>query len=281
MKKKKKVKISQIVLISILSILCLIWIAPLIYIFLTSLRTDDSIMYDGFKFLPDSVSFESYRKVLANTEGAPIIKWFFNSLISSSITAALVVLLSSLSAYGFSRLKFKGKDKLFAFLMITMMIPSVINLIPNYAIISALNLKNTMLALILPALGGVSNIFLIRQFLYSVPKELDESAAMDGASSFRTFFSIILPQLVPVLVTVALFTFLGSWNDLLWPLIVIEEADQRTLTAGLSLLNGQYDREYASMMAATVLSAIPVLLIYIFAQKYLLQGIQLNSVNKE
>ena len=281
MKKKKKVKISQIVLISILSILCLIWIAPLIYIFLTSLRTDDSIMYDGFKFLPDSVSFESYRKVLANTEGAPIIKWFFNSLISSSITAALVVLLSSLSAYGFSRLKFKGKDKLFAFLMITMMIPSVINLIPNYAIISALNLKNTMLALILPALGGVSNIFLIRQFLYSVPKELDEAAAMDGASSFRTFFSIILPQLVPVLVTVALFTFLGSWNDLLWPLIVIEEADQRTLTTGLSLLNGQYDREYASMMAATVLSAIPVLLIYIFAQKYLLQGIQLNSVNKE
>jgi len=281
MKKKKKIKVSQIVLISILSILCLIWVSPLVYIFLTSLRTDESIMYDGFQFIPDVASFESYKKVLSNTEGAPIIKWFFNSLISSTLTAGLVVLLSSLSAYGFSRLKFKGKDTLFGFLMITMMIPSVINLIPNYAIISALNLKNTMLALILPALGGVSNIFLIRQFLYSVPKELDEAAAMDGASSFRTFFSIILPQLVPVLVTVALFTFLGSWNDLLWPLIVIEDVDQRTLTAGLSLLNGQYDREYASMMAATVLSAIPVLLIYIFAQKYLVQGIQLNSVNKE
>ena len=281
MKKKKKIKISQVILISVLSILCFIWMIPLIYILLTSLRTDDSIMYDGFKFLPDVISFESYRKVLSNTEGAPIIKWFINSLITSTVTAGLVVLLSALSAYGFSRLKFKGKDTLFSFLMITMMIPSVINLIPNYATISALNLKNTLLALILPALGGVSNIFLIRQFLYSVPKELDEAAAMDGASSFRTFFSIILPQLVPVLVTVALFTFLGSWNDLLWPLIVIEDVDQRTLTAGLSLLNGQYDREYASMMAATVLSAVPVLLVYIFAQKYLLQGIQLNSVNKE
>ena len=112
MKKKKKIKISQVILISVLSILCLIWMIPLIYILLTSLRTDDSIMYDGFKFLPDVISFESYRKVLSNTEGAPIIKWFINSLITSTVTAGLVVLLSALSAYGFSRLKFKGKDTL-------------------------------------------------------------------------------------------------------------------------------------------------------------------------
>ena len=279
--KKKKIKVSQIILIASLSIICFIWIIPLLYIILTAFRTDDSIMYDGFQLIPTSFTLDTFIKVLSNTEGAPIIKWFFNSLISSSLTAFLVVLLSSLSAYGFSRLKFKGRDKLFSFLMITMMIPSVINLIPNYTIISALNLKNTLLALVLPTLGGVSNIFLIRQFLYSVPKELDEAASMDGASSIRIFFSIILPQLVPVLVTVALFTFLGSWNDLLWPLIVIEDVNQRTLTAGLSLLNGQYDRQYASMMAATVLSALPVLIIYIFAQKYLMQGIQLNSVNKE
>lgn len=279
--KKKKRKLSQIILIGVLSFICLIWIFPIVYIVLTSFRSDDSIKFEGFRFFPDVWTFETYSQVLSNTEGAPILRWFFNSVLSSSITALLVVLLSSLAAYGYSRLKFKGKNTLFTFLMLTMMIPSVVSLIPNYYIISSLGLKNNLLALILPALGGVGNIFLIRQFLYSVPKELDEAAAIDGASSLRTFFTIIVPQIIPVLVTVGLFTFLGSWNDLLWPLIVMENNDSRTLTAGLSLLNGQYDRKYASMMAATVLSALPVLIIYLFAQKYLIQGISLTSGNKE
>lgn len=281
MKKRKKVNISQIILIIVLSIICLLWIFPLIYILLTSFRTDKSIMFEGFQFFPTKWTLDTYKLVLANTSDAPIIRWFINSLLSSSITAILVVLLSSLSAYGFSRLHFKGKNMLFGFLMLTMMIPSVITLIPNYITISTLHLKNNLLSLILPSLGGVTNIFLIRQFLYSVPKELDEAAAIDGASRFRTFFQIILPQIVPVLITVGLFTFLGTWNDLLWPSIVMTEAENRTLTAGLSLLSGQYDREKASLMASTVLSVIPVLIIYVCVQKYLLKGMSLNDVNKD
>lgn len=281
MKKKKKISISQIIVISILSIICLIWIFPLIYILLTSFRTDKSIMFEGFQFFPTKWTLSTYESVLENTSDAPIVKWFFNSLLSSLITAILVVLLSALSAYGFSRLRFKGKKPLFGFLMLTMMIPSVITLIPNYVTISTLNLKNNILALILPSLGTVSNIFLIRQFLYSVPKELDEAAAIDGASRIRTFFQIILPQIVPVLITVGLFTFLGSWNDLLWPSIVMTDVDNRTLTAGLSLLSGQYDREKASLMASTVLSVIPVMIIYVCVQKYLLKGMSLNDVNKD
>lgn len=281
MKKKKKISISQIIVISILSIICLIWIFPLIYILLTSFRTDKSIMFEGFQFFPTKWTLSTYESVLENTSDAPIVKWFFNSLLSSLITAILVVLLSALSAYGFSRLRFKGKKPLFGFLMLTMMIPSVITLIPNYVTISTLDLKNNILALILPSLGTVSNIFLIRQFLYSVPKELDEAAAIDGASRIRTFFQIILPQIVPVLITVGLFTFLGSWNDLLWPSIVMTDVDNRTLTAGLSLLSGQYDREKASLMASTVLSVIPVMIIYVCVQKYLLKGMSLNDVNKD
>lgn len=279
--KNKKINISQIVVISILCIICLIWIFPLIYIVLTSFRTDKSIMFEGFQFIPKDWTFATYKSVLSNTTNAPIVKWFFNSLISSAITAILVVLFSALSAYGFSRLRFKGKNLLFGFLMLTMMIPSVITLIPNYVTISTLGLKNNLLALILPSLGGVTNIFLIRQFLFSVPKELDEAAAIDGASKIRTFFQIILPQIVPVLITVGLFTFLGSWNDLLWPSIVMTETENRTLTAGLSLLSGQYDREKASLMASTVLSVIPVMIIYVCVQKYLLKGMSLNDVNKD
>lgn len=281
MKKKKKIDVSQIIVISILCVICLLWVFPLIYILLTSFRTDKSIMFEGFQFFPTKWTLSTYKSVLANTSDAPIVKWFINSLISSLVTALLVVLLSALSAYGFSRLRFKGKKPLFGFLMLTMMIPSVITLIPNYVTISTLGLKNNLLALILPSLGGVTNIFLIRQFLYSVPKELDEAAAIDGASRIRTFFQIILPQIVPVLITVGLFTFLGSWNDLLWPSIVMTDVENRTLTAGLSLLNGQYDREKASLMASTVLSVIPVMVIYVCVQKYLLKGMSLNDVNKD
>ena len=281
MKKKKKIDVSQIIVISILCVICLLWVFPLIYIVLTSFRTDKSIMFEGFQFFPTKWTLLTYKSVLANTSDAPIVKWFINSLISSLVTALLVVLLSALSAYGFSRLRFKGKKPLFGFLMLTMMIPSVITLIPNYVTISTLGLKNNLLALILPSLGGVTNIFLIRQFLYSVPKELDEAAAIDGAGRFRTFFQIILPQIIPVLITVGLFTFLGSWNDLLWPSIVMTDVENRTLTAGLSLLSGQYDREKASLMASTVLSVIPVMVIYVCVQKYLLKGMSLNDVNKD
>ena len=138
-------------------------------------------------------------------------------------------------------------------------------------------MKNTLWALILPGLGGVGNIFLIRQFFFSIPKDFDEAATIDGAGEIRIFFMILLPQIVPVLVVVGLFSFLGSWNDLLWPLIVMTSSQKRTLTAGLSLLNGQYDRRYASKMAATVISVVPVLILYLCAQKYLLQGVSLSS----
>ena len=185
-----------------------------------------------------------------------------------------------MAAYGYARLHFKLNHVLFMLLMASMMIPGVINLIPNYVIVTNLGLKNNLLALILPGLGGVGNIFLIRQFIYSVPKDFDEAAKIDGAGEIRVFF-IILPQIVPVLAVVALFTFIGSWNDLLWPLIVIQDVQRRTLTAGLSLLNGAYDAQQASKMAAAVISIIPVFILYLFAQKFLLQGISLSSGIKE
>lgn len=210
-----------------------------------------------------------------------ILQWFVNSFIVSVSSAILILFIDSMAAYGYARLHFKLNHVLFMLLMASMMIPGVINLIPNYVIVTNLGLKNNLLALILPGLGGVGNIFLIRQFIYSVPKDFDEAAKIDGAGEIRVFFIIILPQIVPVLAVVALFTFIGSWNDLLWPLIVIQDVQRRTLTAGLSLLNGAYDAQQASKMAAAVISIIPVFILYLFAQKFLLQGISLSSGIKE
>lgn len=264
-------------LIFLLSVLCILWLFPLYYIIITSFRTDDAVMFNGYALWPDPFTVDTYIQVFSDTSAAPVLTWFFNSLFVSVVSVLLIVIVDAMAAYGYARLHFKGRDVLFMGLMFTMMIPGVINLVPQYSIISALGLRNNYAALILPGIAGVGNIFLIRQFFYSVPKDFDEAATIDGANEIRIFFYILLPQIVPVLVVVGLFSFLGSWNDLLWPLIVMTDNDMRTLTAGLSVLNGQYDREYASKMAATVISAIPVLIIYLCAQKFLLQGVSISS----
>ena len=279
--KKKPVRISQIILYVILIVLCLFWVFPLFYMLMTSFRSDDAVRLEGYSLFPAEWTFDTYIAVLSDTKSTPVLRWFVNSLVVSVGSTFLVLLLDAMAAYGYARMRFKCRNAIFTLLMFTMMIPSVINLIPTYSIVSSLHLKNTLWALILPPLGGVGNIFLIRQFFYSVPKDFDEAATLDGAGEFRVFFLILLPQIVPVLVVVGLFSFLGSWNDLLWPLVVMTDSDQRTLTAGLSLLNGQYDRRYASKMAATVISAVPVLILYLVAQKYLLQGVSLTSGIKE
>lgn len=277
LKNSSSAKATKIVLTVVLYLICIAWLFPLFYIVMTSFRSDTAVRLEGFRLIPEHFTLSTYQKVLSDTKTTPVLLWFLNSVIVSVSTTVLVVLIASMAAYGYARMEFAGRKVIFTLLMATMMIPGVINLIPTYTIVSSLHLKNTLWALILPALGGVGNIFLIRQFFFSIPKDFDEAATIDGAGSVRVFFQILLPQLIPVLVVVALFTFLGSWNDFLWPLIIMDDSKKRTLTAGLSLLNGQYDRRFASKMAATVISAIPVLLIYLFAQKYLLQGVSLSS----
>lgn len=283
MKKLKAWSPYQIITVVLLVVICIAWLFPLYFILMTSLRTDASFRQETFSeafgilLVPKAPTLDTYKTVLDTTTGSPVLQWFLNSLTVAVSSTILTVFVSAMAAFGYARMQFKGKNILFSFLMFTMMIPGVINLIPSYKIVSVLSLKNNLLALILPGLSGVGNVFLIRQFFYSVPKDFDEAAKIDGAGYIRIFFQILLPQIVPVLMVVALNSFLGSWNDLLWPMIVMDDTSKRTLTAGLSVINGVYDTEYASKMASTVISAVPVLLIYIFAQKYLLQGISLSS----
>lgn len=281
MKKTKKYYFTQIILIIIMAIICFLWMIPLAYMILTSLRPNSDINLNGFVLFPKVITFDNYVAVFKNTESAPVGKWLFNSLVVSLSAALLTVLISSLSAFAYARMRFKGSKLLFSFLLLTMMIPSVISLIPNFLTIKRLHLNETLVALILPFLGGVTNIFLIRQFLYGVPKELDEAALIDGAGYIKLFFRIILPQMVPILMVVGLNTFLAAWNDLLWPLIINQEASNRTMTSGLSVVQGIFDNKYGTLMAVTVISAVPVLVVYLFVQKYLIRGISLTSGMKE
>lgn len=286
---KKKVQASQVVLWIVLGVLCFFWLVPLLYMIFASFTPDNVLVYgtdDGryFTFFPLEASFASYKNVISGqfAKDNPIMIWFCNSLFVSTVNTVLVVLISAMAAYGYSRMHFKGRTLAFSCLMVTMMFPGVINIIPNYQIISTLGLKNNYLALIITGLGGVGNIFLIRQFFYGIPKDFDEAATLDGAGDFTIFFQVLLPQLVPVLVVVGLFTFLGSWNDLLWPQIVMSDTKMLTLTAGLG---GKmvYSRSEnpSTPLAAAVISMIPVLILYLFAQKFLLQGISISSGVKE
>ena len=206
-----------------------------------------------------------------------MLRWFVNSIIIAAGQTLLVLVVVSLAAYGYTRLKFKGRDLIFNCLLATMMFPAILNLIPNYKIVDTLGWTNTFLAVIMPGAAGVYNIFLVRQFVVAIPHELDEAAIVDGANEWQVFRYVILPLIRPALTVVALFTFAGAWNDFLWPSIVMTDVDTMPITPGLQLLQGQYLTYPGVATAGALLALVPMLIMYLFAQKYFMQAMALNS----
>jgi multiple sugar transport system permease protein len=271
-------KRTKIIALCICLIIAAVWILPLLFSLFTSLKSEKEITTNGFSFLPKLATKENYTDILfKNSATTPILKWFTNSLVISSLHTILVLLVASTSAFAYARLEFKGRKVLFWIIMATMMFPSVINIIPSYKICDALGLINTKWAIILPGVSGAFNIFLIRQFMMGIPKDLDEAAKMDGASPFQIYCKIIIPLSVPVLTVVAMFAFTGSWNDFLWPSLVINNIDKVPLTPGMQLLKGTYNVHPGHALAGGMLSVIPTFVFFLFAQKYFLKGMQLQS----
>jgi len=233
-------------------------------------------MKTGYRFTPIEWVMDNYKEILQSNT-APVFKWFQNSLFISTTHTILMLAISSLAAFAFARLEFKGRDRIFWFLMGTMMFPGIVNLIPTFKIVHIFKWINTPWAVIVPGLGGVFNIYLIRQFLLGIPKQLDEAAYIDGASSLQIFFKLILPLSRPVLTVVALFSFTGSWNDFLWPSIVMNDIEKMPLTPGLKLLQGAFAAQLGPLSAGAVIAIIPPIILYLFAQKYFLKGINLSA----
>ncbi len=255
-----------------------IWLVPIIFSLLTSLKSESEILTSGYSFFPKQITFFNYQDVLINNVATtPILKWFKNSLFVSVIHTILVLIVSSTSAFAYSRLEFKGKNTLFWTLMGTMMFPNIISLIPLYKVCSVLNIINTHWALILPGVSSVFNIFLIRQFMLAIPKDLDEAARIDGANTFQLFYKIILPLCLPVLTVIGMFSFTGVWNDFLWSSLAINNVEKMTITPGLQLLKGTYDSYPAHSMAGAIVSIIPTFVLFLFTQKYFLKGMNLSS----
>jgi multiple sugar transport system permease protein len=244
----------------------------------TSLKPESQTIEWPIRFIPRTFTLENYVEIFNNTERTPIFRWFFNSIFIATTTTFIVVFVDAMAAYAYARLKFKGRKTIFWLLMATMMVPPVTNLIPNYIIVNTLGWIDTYYAMIFPAVSSVFGVFLLRQFFMGIPRDLEDSAYIDGCNKFQTFYKIILPLAKPALITLSLFTFLGSWNAFLWPLIVTNSAEMRPLTPGLSLLQGYYIIEHGKLMAGAFISAFPVIIIFAFAQRYFVKGISLTGM---
>lgn len=277
MKKHKKKTLSWILVYLLLVLAVIAWLYPILWGLFTSFKPEAEIRQLGYSFLPVSWTMGNYREILFENPSTPIISWFFNSITVSVSHVLLVLIVTSLAAYGYARLDFKGKDLLFSFLLASMMFPGIVNLIPLYDIMHELGWVNNKLALIVPGAGSVGNVFLVRQFALNIPKSFDESARIDGASDFQIFTRIILPILKPVLIVTGLFSFTGSWNDFLWPSIIMSGVDKLTITPGLQLLQGQYRSFPGLGTAGAVIAIIPTLLLYIFAQRYFMESLSLEA----
>ena len=275
-------------------VLGIIWIVPILWLLLSSFKQDADFItsFANIKgpgdyltrMIPRKWTVVNYIEMFVGGEGtnttANILAMFRNSFIVSIAVTVGTLIVTSLSAYAYERLNFKGGNKIFWALMYMSMFPNVVNLLPMFRISNALGWVDNLNALIWPSMAGVFNIFLIRNFMKGIPNDLDEAAAIDGANSFQIYLHVILPSIAPVMIVVGLFAFNGAWNDFLWPSIILTNPMNQTLTPGLRLLSGQYEQKWAHMIASCLVSMIPPLVLYLFAQKYFLQGISVQAAVK-
>lgn len=228
------------------------------------------------RFPPDQITIQNYFETFRQI---PFGRFYLNSLIVATSTVTLQLLTASLAAFAFARLRFWGRETLFLLYLATLMIPFQVTMIPNYIIIARfLQWRDTYQALILPTAFSAFSTFLLRQYFKGLPLDLDEAARMDGASSFRIWWQIIMPLSGPVLATLAIFNFQGSWNDFLWPLIITSKEQMRTIPIGLASFQGQYQTEWHLLMAGAVIALLPILVIYILGQNWFVRGITLTGM---
>lgn len=251
-------------------------ILPFLWTISTSLKGQDESLYSfPPKFIPENFTLDNYLFV---NETIPIFKFFFNSVILTSFGVVLPLIFCSLAAFPLARMEFKGKNVVFMIIIATMMIPSEVTMIPVFIIIDLFNLVGTYSGVILPSAVPVLGIFLMRQAFISLPKELEESATIDGASPFRIWWSILLPMVRPMIATLAILSFINSWNNFLWPLLILDDPNTYPLTLGLYQLKGAFSTNTRMVAAGSIIALLPVIAIFILFQRYFIQGAYSSSI---
>lgn len=255
--------------------LAILMIVPMIWMVITAVETLNETRRFPPVLVPSGIRWQNYTAVM---QQAPFARWFLNTLIVTVVVVAGNLLFCSLAGYAFARIRFFGRDVIFILVLATLMIPFQVIMIPTFLIVRKLGLIDTLGALIVPNLAGAFGIFLLRQFFRSLPVELEEAARIDGASRLGVLFKIVLPLSGPVLATVAVITFLWTWNDFLWPLVTIYSPSNMTLQLGLTTFQGAHQTNTNLLMAANVMSVMPVLLLFLVAQRLFIRGIATSGL---
>ncbi|CAM3900875.1 carbohydrate ABC transporter permease [Deinococcus frigens] len=263
----------------LLCVLALIFLAPVYWMISTSLKSEADAISLPVQWIPTQLTLDNYREILTSPDGN-ILRWTGNSLYVALAFTVLHVLLCALTAYPLARMRFPGRNSWFWFILSSLMIPGIVTLIPTYIMMLNFGWINSYHALIWPGLSGVFGVFLLRQFFIGIPRELEEAARLDGASSLHILWRIILPLSLPALATLAVFAFMGSWNNFLWPLYTVTDVDKMTLPVGITTFSQRYVTEYGKLMAATTLAAVPALIAYLVAQRFLEAGLSTTGLKE-
>lgn len=264
----------------VLVALSMIFITPFLWMLSSSLHSLDGVFRMPFQWIPETLHWQNYRDAVTLL---PFGRYFLNTIFIVSMVLLGTLFSSTLVAYGFARLRFRGRNKLFGLCIATMMLPAQVTMIPLYTIFARIGFVDTFVPLILPAFfGSPFYIFLLRQFFMTIPYQYDEAALMDGASRFRIYWNIILPLSRPALATVVVFTFIGVWNDFFNPLIYINSFEKATLTLGLNLLKNQIIgsgvTQWHLLMAASVLVLVPNIIVFFLAQRQFMKGLNVGGL---
>lgn len=262
----------------ILILLTLIFVSPLIWMLSTAFKTNQEATQLVPTWIPKDPSTEGFDAIVNTTEQTPVFRWFLNSMIAAIAQATIVVITASMAAYALARLEFRGKKLLTGLIISTLFVPPIIFLMPTYLVLDKLQWLDSLLAVIFPGAAGAIGVFLLRQFFLSIPKELEEAAVLDNAGPWKIFFRIILPLSKPALATLFLLAFLTNWNDFLLPLAVLFSPENLTLQPGLGLLQGQYTTSYEIVMAGAVVATLPALLLFAFAQRFIIEGVASTGI---
>src|SRR5829696_7426637 len=261
----------------VLSVLALLFISPLIFMVVTSFRTPNEASSSTPTWFPNPPTVQAYRNILSS-EGTPVLRWFANSMIAATANAVLVVITAAMAAYPLARMSFRGKRIVFGVIVATLFIPPVILIIPNYLIVGELKWLDTVVAVIVPTAASAFGVFFLRQFFISLPQELEEAAMLDGANLFQIFTRVVIPLSRPALVTLLVLAFLTNWNDFLWPVYVLFSPESQTLPAGLSTLQSANNVRYDLLMAGAVIASAPVLILYLGAQRFIIEGVSRSGL---
>ncbi|AIQ52463.1 carbohydrate ABC transporter permease [Paenibacillus sp. FSL R7-0331] len=267
-------RLEKTIMITLLVVGGLLMMVPFIWMIGSSFKPENEFTVIPPSLFPSNPTFNNYRDLFVKMDFLIYLK---NTLIIVLCSFA-GLFLNAMAGYAFAKFEFPGRNKFFYIILATMMIPGQVTMIPTYLIINEMGLVNTMAGIVLPGLVGAFAIFLFRQFMTTIPMDLLEAARLDGAGELRIFFQLIVPIVKPVFAVQGILTFIGAWNSFLWPLIIANDERLYTLSVGLSLLKGQYGTEFGLQMAGAAFMVIPIIIIFVFFQKHIIEGYTISGM---